>query len=396
MTLRQARRLAIAAQGLATRPPGRIDRRHLRGAVDRLGVVQMDAVNVVARAHELTLHARLGAVPSAAAERAAYGRDRACFEYWGHEASLLPLDLHSAFRWRMADARDGRGVYGQVAALGRERPDYVRRILDEVRDRGPLAASDLADGGERTGPWWGWSEGKTALEWLFWTGDLTTAHRRNFERVLDLPERVLPAEVLDAPTPDRAQAHRTLLARAARALGVAMEDDLFDYYRLRPGEARPRLAELVEDGTLVEARVEGWRKPAYLDARATIPRRAAARALLCPFDPLIWHRPRAERLFGFDYRLEIYKPAGQRRFGYYVLPFVLGDRPVARVDLKAARGDGRLLVRSAFGETGIDPGATAAALAESLRAMAGWLGLGAIRVEHTGDLAAPLAREIAG
>jgi len=388
----QARRIAVVATGLAEpRPGGRIDRRHLRRVVGRLGLLQIDSVNVLARAHYLPLFSRLGAYPPALLDDAAWGRPRELFEYWGHEASLLPLGTQPLLRWRMARALDHFAAWGRPARLAQERPDYVSAVLREVTLRGPTRAGDLEEEGTaRGGPWWGWRDAKVALEWLFWTGALTTADRRGFERRYDLPERVLPPAVLEAPTPTVADAQRDLVRIGARALGIAAEPDLRDYFRLPALDARARVAELVESGELLPASVEAWRRPAYLWHEARTPARVRARALLAPFDPLVWERARTERIFGFRYRIEIYVPAPQRVFGYYVLPFLLRDRLVARVDLKADRAASALLVQAAYGEERA-PAETAAELAAELRLMAQWLGLQRVLVRPRGDLAPALA-----
>jgi len=390
-----ARRIALAAQGFAeARPAGPAGTRQVARMLDRLGVLQIDSVNVLARAHYLPLQARLGAYPMALLDRLAYRPRRRLFEYWGHEASLLPIDTQPLFRWRMARAAAGGEGHQRRAAYRREHGAYIDRVADEVRRRGPLAASELSECGKATGPWWGWSDGKRALEWLFWAGIVTTRARRNFERVYDLTERVIPAEVLALPTPAPEEAQRRLLLRAARAMGIATERDLRDYFRLAGGETRARLAELVEEGALVPVAVEGWEQPAYLDPDARRPRRVAARALLSPFDSLIWERTRTERLFGFHYRIAFYTPAEKRTHGYYVMPFLLGDRLVARIDLKADRAGGRLLALAAHGEAGADPAAVAPALAAELHAMAGWLGLGDVRPGRRGDLMPGLRRAL--
>lgn len=391
LTAGEARRIALAAQGFGgprDREPGR---RQLTRLVERLGVIQLDSVNVVSRTHYLPAFSRLGAYPRTLLEDLAWARKRPLFEYWAHEASLLPLASQPLLRWRMADAHDGLGVWKGVARFLRERRDFVDRVLDEIRDRGPLAASELEIGHKGEGGWWGWSEAKRAVECLFWTGELTAATRRGtFERVYGLPETVLPAAVLDAPTPDRAEAHRRLYRIAAGAMGIATARDLRDYFRMPVDGARQRLAELVEDGSLVPVTVKGWREPAYLDPAARRPRRIHAEALLSPFDNLIWFRDRTERMFGVRYRIEIYTPAHKRRHGYYVLPFLEGDALTARVDLKADRKAGVLLVQSAYAEPWTS-GETPIRLAAELRRMAGWLGLEAIRVEPRGDLSAALA-----
>lgn len=389
-----ARRIALAAQGFGeARPAGVIDRRHLRRVLGRIGLIQIDSVSVVARAHYMPLFSRLGAYPRALLDDAAWSRRKTLFEYWAHEASLLPLETQPLLRWRMARAEAGHGIYGGLARFGAERRAFIDTVLAAVRDRGPIAASDF-EGDKGAGGWWGWSETKRALEWLFWAGLVTTATRRGFERLYDLPERVLPAAVLAVPTPPEADAHRALIAIAARALGIATASDLRDYFRLSPDDIKPRLPELVEAGDLAPVSVPGWTQPAYLHRDARRPRRIAARALLSPFDPLVWERGRAERLFDFRYRIEIYTPAEKRVHGYYVLPFLLGDRLVARVDLKADRASGRLRVLAAFAEPHA-PSATAEALAAELAALAEWLTLDGVTVEPAGDLAPALQAAVA-
>jgi len=294
-------------------------------------------------------------------------------------------------RWRMARAEAGQGIYRRLAEFGREKQSFIKEIYDEVVQRGPIAASDI-DGHSGTGGWWGWSDAKHAFEWLFWAGHITTHSRRpSFERLYDLPERVLPASVLAAPTPSPVDAHRALLAISARALGIATGGDLRDYFRLSPTDIAGRLEELVEEGEIEPVAVKGWKQPAYLHRDARLPRKVEARALLAPFDPLIWERSRAERLFGFHYRIEIYTPAEKRMHGYYVLPFLLGDRIVARVDLKADRQAGVLRVQAAHPEDHAPPHTAEEIMAE-LRSMAGWLGLARVEVMPAGDLAPALAQ----
>ena len=389
LSLGQARRVALAAQGFGEARPDLPSRRHLLKATERLNLLQIDSVNVLVRAHYMPLFSRLGAYPSDLLDDAAYHRRRRVFfEYWGHEASLIRLELHPYFRWRMERAARGEGIYGGLATFGRERPDFIRSILRQVEERGPLSAGELENGGRSQGSWWGWSDGKRALEWLFWAGLVTTATRRGFERVYDLPERVLPDAVAAAPTPSPEEAQRELLRRAARALGIASERCLRDYFRLDVADARLRLAELVEAGELLPVGVDGWREVAYLDPAARMPRRVEARALVSPFDPIVWERTRTERLFDFRYRIEIYTPAEKREFGYYCLPFILGDRIVARVDLKADRTAGRLIVHSVHPEASVAAQDIAPALAEELALMARWLGLTDITAPR--EWAAPL------
>jgi uncharacterized protein YcaQ len=401
----EARRLAVAAQGFGrSRPSGRVDARHLRRAIDDVGLLQLDSVNVFCRSHYMPVFSRLGPYPREALDRLAWHENpggktrragpRDLIEYWGHEASLLPVALQPLLRWRMAraDALAWKGV-ARVAA---EQPELVEFVLDMVRERGPIRASDLAAKGRRREPgeMWNWSEEKTALEYLFFAGRVCAARRVNFERLYDLPERVLPLEVLEAPTPSQDEAQRRLILIAAKRLGVATEADLGDYFRLPRVESKARVAELAEDGGLTPVRVEGWRQPAYLSTErpAGLRRAAAARALLTPFDSLVWARERTERLFGFRYRIEIYVPAPKRVHGYYVLPFLLGDHLVARVDLKSDRQAGVLRVRGAFAEPGAGTAHVAAELADELRLLSDWLGLGGVSVARKGDLASALRR----
>ena len=372
----QARRIALAAQGFGRPQPDAVDQGHLRRAVDRLGLHQIDSVNVLVRAHYLPAFSRLGAYDRALLDRAAWGRrsERRLFEYWAHEASLLPLDLHPLLRWRMARAERGEAGWTGLRAFAGERRGEAEVLLGQIRDNGPMTAADFA-GGKGRGGWWQWGDTKQALEWLFWSGRVTTATRRpSFARVYDLTERVIPRAILDLPTPDEPDAHRALIERSARALGIATPTDLRDYFRLGPNDARVAVASLVEDGTLLPGAVEGWLRPAYLHSDALIPRRIDAHALLAPFDPLIWERSRAERLFGFHYRIGIYTPAAKRIHGYYVLPFLLGDRLVARVDLKADRQASRLVVGNVTLEDHA-PADTRAMLDVELAQMGNWLGL---------------------
>ncbi|MGI8684029.1 MAG: winged helix-turn-helix domain-containing protein, partial [Acidimicrobiales bacterium] len=340
--------------------------------------------------HYLPFFARLGPYDRQALDLAHGKKQRDLFEYWGHEASLLPLALQPALRWRME--RASTTAWGRMRRIERDRPGYVQAVLDEVRDRGPLAAGELTDGGTAVGPWWGWAEGKTALEWLFYAGEVTSAgRRRSFERVYDLPERVLPAAVLAAPTPAVGDAQRLLVEQAARALGVASLRHLADYYRMAADDVRSRVTELVEQGTLLPVVVGDAVAPWFLHTAARRPRRVDARALLSPFDSLVWERARTEALFGFRYRIEVYTPAPKRVHGYYVLPFLLGDALVARVDLKADRATGTLLVQAAWSEPGADAVHVARELAAELALMASWLELDAVVVAERGDLWADLA-----
>jgi hypothetical protein len=392
LSVGQARRLAIGAQGLtgtrATSPP---DRRHLRRVLKHTGLLQIDSVNVLARAHYLPAFSRLGPYPVDLVDRMAFTH-RELFEYWGHEAALLPVELHPLMRWRMARWEKRLDDWGRLAKVKQERPGYVEWVYDEVVRRGPVSAGEVAEDQKRGNEEWGWNwtDAKTALEYLFFVGRVTTSSRRNFERLYDLPERVLPERILALPTPDEHEAQRQLLLRAARLHGVGTLGDLADYFRIKNPEARPRIAELVEDGRLEPVEVRGWSQPAYALPDVVVPRRMAGSSLLVPFDPLIWERDRTERLFGFRYRIEIYVPAHKRVHGYYVLPFLLGDALVARVDLKADRAAGVLRVQAAWLEPGA-PAHTAEALAAELTLVMQWLGLDDVVVEPRGDLATALA-----
>jgi len=384
ISLPQACRLAVAAQGLAgPRPAAEPGLRQVRGVCERLGVVQIDSVSVLVRSHYLPLFSRLGPYDRGLLERLAYTRPRRLFETWAHEASYVPVGLEPALRWRKA-----------AAAGRREKPASADRVLAAVGADGPLAASDLE---KRTGAgtWWNWSDTKRALEWLFAVGLVLSPSRRgSFERLYDVPERVLPREVLETPTPSPDDARKLLLLRAADALGVATAADLADWYRLRL--ARPLVAELVEAGDLVPVRVRGWRDVAYRRPGVVLPRRAGAAALLSPFDNLVFFRPRVERLWGLRLRLEIYTPAEKRVHGYYVLPFLLGDALVARLDVKRDRAAGVLRVLAAHLEPGAAPDAVVEPLAAELRLLAGWLDLASVEVAERGDLAPRLRAALRG
>ncbi|NML92010.1 winged helix-turn-helix domain-containing protein [Sphingobium sp. TB-6] len=346
--------------------------------MDRLHLHQIDSVNILARAHYLPAFSRLGAYDRADLDTLAWGagRRRKLFEYWAHEASLLPFAMHPFLRWRMAQADRGEAGWGRMRLYATERRAEAMALLDRIRVDGPLATSDFEAHKGQSG-WWEWSDTKRALEWLFWAGHITTAtRRRSFERVYDLTERVIPDNILALPTPTEAEAHRALIERAAAAHGIATERELRDYFRQSPEEARPAIHALAEEGVLIPVEVPGWRH-AWLHRDARRPRRIEAQALLAPFDPLIWERDRAERLFGFRYRIEIYVPAEKRLHGYYVLPFLLGDQLVARVDLKADRHASRLIVQSVHLEPDA-PDHSRDALQSELANIANWLNLEAV------------------
>ncbi|MGH3442276.1 MAG: winged helix-turn-helix domain-containing protein [Nitriliruptorales bacterium] len=382
-----ARRTALAAQSLVGRPSGRVDVRHLRRVLDTLHVVQLDSVNVLTRAHYLPFFSRLGPYRTDRLDDLLW-RSGEAFEYLGHEASITPVRLHPLLRHRRE-----RSPWQRVRELLERDPGYLDRLRDAVRARGPVTAGDLRDPDDRRDAWWGWTSSRLGLDWLYMTGELAVAERdQQFTVHYHLPERVLPEEVLAAPDVSTEVARARLLELAAVACGVATAGDLADYWHMRMPLARPALAALVDDGVLRQVHVAGWREPAYMRADIEPRRRPVrTRALLAPFDPLVWTRDRAERLFEFRYRIEIYVPKDKRRFGYYVLPFLLDDRLVARVDLKADRGSGRLLVRGAFSEDGYDRTRVASELADELALLSQWQGLDDIEIADRGDLAGPLA-----
>jgi len=391
LSVGQARRVALAAQGFdRPRPAGRVDARHLRRVIHQLGLLQIDYVNVLLPAQYQVPFSRLGAYETRRLDDLVYRR-REFTEQWAHEASIVPIELWPILPHRVG-ANDRRTR--SFTRFGERYPDYMHRVLREVRRRGPLTAADLPepDGScERQRSEWGWTRAKAALEALFSRGILAVTERRsNLARAFDLAERVLPPEHLERSTTD-VEARLELVRRAARSHGIGTASDLADYYRMPVRDVRRLLADLEGSGELLEVRVEGWPEPAFLHSRARLPRRIDAAALLSPFDPVVWHRPRAARLFEFDYRVEIFFPRSERRWGYYVLPFLLGDRLVARVDLKADRKRRRLLVPAAHIEAKQDTAKVASALARELKTMAAWLELDEVAVEHRGDLTRPLA-----
>ena len=394
LTARQARRIALDAQGLSrprrTAEPGA---RHVKRLAGELGVIQIDSVNVLARAHYLPAFTRLGDYPREALENAAWGKKPTLFEYWGHECSLLPIESQPLFRWRMERALTGDNLWPGLARFARERRDYVDEVLRRIEREGPMTGGDFADAPREAG-WWNWSHGKRALEWLFWSGQLAVKTRRGFERVYDIPERVIPERIRSLPTPDETDAQRQLVRIAGRALGVATEGDLRDYFRLPVADTKARIAELVEEGWLTPASVRGWKQAAYVAPDAKAARPDGAAVLVSPFDNLIWRRERAERLFGTKIRIEIYTPAEKRIHGYYVLPFLQGESVTARCDLKADRAAGVIRVQSAHLESHAHAEEVAGPLAAELRLMAGWLGLADVTVSGRGGLAARLGREL--
>jgi len=390
----QARRIALAAQGFLDAPHSPPTMRTLARTVARTGVLQVDSVNVLTRAHYMPLYSRMGAYDPALLVRASSGRaQRRLVEYWAHVQALMPVELWPVMQHRRDEQRARRGKWSFVP----EDDELEARLLAELGERGASTSRDLDDGLPRSKDHWGWNWSRTRrmLDYLFSVGDVAIAGRNSqFEVLYDLPERVLPAAVLAAPTPTPAEQHLALVRLAAASHGVATVRCLADYYRMRTDQAAAAVATLLETGELEPVSIEGWNRPAYLHTAARRPRAVHARALLSPFDPLVWERERTERLFDFHYRIEIYTPAEKRVHGYYVLPFLLRDELVARADLKADRATGRLLVRGSFAEDGA-PADTAAELGAELRRMAGWLGLDEVVVEPRGDLAPELAPALA-
>lgn len=382
--------MALAAQGFANpRPTGRIDKRHLHRVLDSVGLIQIDSVNVLVRSQEMPLFSRLGNHPRTLIPVATEAGE--LFEYWCHEASHLPVAMHPLVRWRMDEARKGE-MWSGLTRIAKSKPKLVAEIRDRIYNDGPLVAGDVRTRKGPKGSWWDWDDGKAVLEYLFWTGEITARRRAtDFARVYHAPHDTLPAGILNAPTPNQTEARRTLLLLAARSLGIGTAGDLADYHRQKSAIVKPLIAELVASGELTKVKVEEWREPAYMLPNAAQPRTVSTRALVSPFDSLVWCRPRIERLFDFHYRIEIYVPAPKRVYGYYVLPFVIGDRIVARVDLKADRHAGQLVVPGAFSEAGVNVKNVASELMLELQEMAAWLGLDSIRIEKNGDIATQLA-----
>ena len=390
LSLAQARRIALAAQGFdGARRNDSVGTDELSGIVDRLGLIQLDSVNVVVRSHYMPFFSRLGPYDRPLVERMAFD-ERRHFEYWAHEASLLPIRMHSLLRHRMRTAVPR----WRAKRLIEEAPGYLDTVLEEVREKGSICVSDLDDPGERKGPWWGYSDGKTALEWHFLTGTLTTSTRCNFTRYYDLTERVIPSEVLAQDDVDEEDANRQLMLLAARCHGVGTAKDLADYFRMRPADARAGLQDIIDSGHVREVAVEGWKQPAYLHSEAVDPGEIRGETLLTPFDPVVWERDRTERLFDFKYRIEIYVPEPKRRYGYYVMPFLMDGELVARVDLKSERDRGVLRVRGAFVEKGAGWTEVAGRLADELNLMAGWLGLDRVVAGRRGNLIADLRKSL--
>lgn len=383
VTLEQAKRYALAAQGFGdARPTGKVGSRHFRKILNKIGVVQLDSVNVFTRTHYLPFFSRLGLYDRKQLDDWIWSSGEV-FEYWFHMASIAPVDQHRLFRWRMENS----GIWNGFQQVLDKKPEYLEAVLEEVRNMGPIQTSDLEDPGRKGhDSMWNWNDGKMALEYLFVKGIVTTAGRPNFTRLYDLTERVLPAEHLEVPAPPAEEAQMELLVRAARHLGIGTADDLADYYRIRMPVARPLIQRLADRGDLVQVEVEGWSKPGYLHPETTMPRRKTGTALLSPFDNLIFYRERVERLWGYHYRVEIYVPEPKRVYGYYVLPFLLDGELVGRVDLKTDRQNQDLLVRGAFAEPDVDPVAVGRAMRDELELVARWLDLSDIVISPNGNL----------
>jgi uncharacterized protein YcaQ len=375
LSIKDARALALAAQGFdIPRTKTKSTTADAVAIIKKLGVIQIDSVNVLVRSQELPLFSRLGdhdrnAIPKATLQ----GK---IFEYWGHEAAHLPVELHPVFRFKMHAARSGKLKHWGLTSFYAENKVFVKRILKHVEINGSTSARELSTRTTKKSSWWDWDEAKTALEYLFLTGELMSCGRgSDFARVYDTPERVLPEKILQMPTLSETDARKELLVRAMRAQGVATLRDLADYYRQKPAVVKPLVSELVEQGVLREVAVDGWQEKAYVHRNVKLPKRLYATALLSPFDSLVWCRPRNERLFDFHYRIEIYTPKEKRKFGYYVLPFMMNGQMVGRVDLKADRENSKLLVQSVHTERGAKRSAVNDALTTELRLMASWLGL---------------------
>ena len=392
----EARRIALAAQGFTGQSrEGRPTWRHMAKVIENLHLLQIDSVNVLVRSHYMPLFSRLGPYDRETLDaRSLAPANRHMFECWAHEASLVPMALHPLMRWRMQRARNGDGNYQAFDRFTREEKAFLRSTLAFITAHGPSTASAIPGAGKSAGGWWGWSKGKLALETLFDHGLITCAHRNGFERIYDVTERVIPPDILNLPTPPEREAFRALVQMAAQALGVATATDLRDYFRLPVKDAHTALRELIDAGALIEVTVEGWSKPAYIDAAAKLPRKAGGTALLTPFDPLVWNRDRAERLFNFHYRIELYTPEHKRKFGYYVLPFLYGEDLVGRLCLKANRAQGALQVNQAHSEAGVAEPEIAAPMAAELQRMAKWLGLTKINVTKKGTMARHLRKHL--
>jgi uncharacterized protein len=400
LSIAEARRLALSSLGFGAKKPAKAGPAHVRATAKRLSAIQIDSVNVLARAHYMPVFSRYGPYPTRALDELVHTK-RELFEYWGHAACFLPIEMYPTMRWRMNGQLEGWG------GLGKQQMAFIEAVYAEVAERGPISAGSISISGKGTGNWWGWSDGKRAIEFLFRQGRVAIAGRRNFERLYDIPERVFPREVLKAKPLSELDGKKELLVRAARAMGVGTARDIAMYFHVdmwwdrarsngtrRPANIKPLFEELVEAGRLEQVKVEGWKQPGYIVPGAKIPRTVDARAIVSPFDPIMWERRWTKSVFDFEYQIEIYVPAPKRIYGYYVLPFVMGERFAGRVDLKADRKASTLLVQSAWVEAGLRAKDVAAALADELRSVARWLELEKITVGTKGSLAKPLGQTL--
>ncbi|OSQ45046.1 winged helix-turn-helix domain-containing protein [Thalassospira sp. MCCC 1A01428] len=395
ISAKQARHLALDGQGFETPDPVRpVDRRRIMKMIRKTNMLQIDSVNVLSRAHYMPVFSRLGVYDRALLDQLSWGtaKQRKLFEYWGHEASLIPVEDYPLYRWRMEDALRGEGMWGRMAAIARDEPDFVASLLRHLEREGTTAASALNEEPREGGSqWWGWTKAKTAMEYLFWSGQVMARKRRgSFEREYDLPHRII-GDVAHEPVLPRDVAQRALIAKGIVAMGVATIADLRKYFRLPTEDAKARVAEMVENGDLIPALVEGWQQPGFIAPDAKIRRRATPSALMVPFDPVMWERDRVERIFGFNYRIEIYTPAEKRQYGYYVLPFMLDGNFVARVDLKTDRQAKLLRVFSAHAEPGCDTDHVAAQLNAHLHQLAQFLEMDAVDITEMNGFSKRLA-----
>ena len=391
----EARRIALAAQGFGQPKTDEASGWTAQNKeLKRLHLLQIDSVNVLTRSHYLPLFSRLGNYDRTALDKRTLAyKTRSHFECWAHEASLVRMELHPLMRWRMNRARKGDGIYKSMRDFAITEKAYLKNVIEFVRSHGPTAQSDLPDKSKGEGGWWGWSKGKLALETLFAQGLLTTAKRESFERFYDLPERVIPAEILNLQTPNEREAILQLIDLSGQALGIGTAFDLRDYFRLPVEDAKQATDDAVAAGILKPTTVEGWKAQAYLHRSAKIPRSINAHALVTPFDPICWDRDRTERLFNFHYRIELYTPQSKRKFGYYVLPFLLGEGFAGRVCLKADRDTGTLRANAIHFEDHLDQTETAIALAAELKRLAVWLKLPDIEIRKSGNLASALLKQ---
>ena len=394
LTKIEARRIALHAQGFQNQ--NRNTKKNwsaIAATIKDLHLLQIDSVNVLVRSHYLPLFSRLGNYDRSVLDNHTLeATNRHVFECWSHEASLVPMEMHPLMRWRMNRARSGNGTYRSMSQFAKDEKVFLKKTIQHIRKNGPMGASSIPGSGKGEGGWWGWSKGKMTMETLFDQGLVTTHRRDKFERIYDLPERVIPSEILNSTTPSEPETFRKLISLSAQALGVATEFDLRDYFRLPIAETKTAIAECVENGDLISVKVDGWTKPAYIHKSTKLPRKAGGTALLSPFDPLCWERDRTERLFNFHYRIEIYTPQPKRKFGYYVLPFLNGEDISGRVCLKADRESGTLRANAVHHEEMVDQSETAKAMAGELVKMAQWLGLPNIEVKKSGNLASALLK----